>query len=229
MSNSDTIFRAFGIGLKQARIDRLREEYAFEAETSNRPILHVFLWRVLKSYFRFQNLNAASFFFLALLLTWVALNKGNYPLAGLLIILLFTFEIDHEYNLATRLFEVARKTLLVLTGILLFLQLNYGVPRGSDYVMIQAFSNTEIYVLTLIVAAPALAALLAMIIRVVRNQKPLANLSRVIYLVSGVFLFNQSLLLPYWAGARILLTLAIVVPSITAIALLNIKRKPALA
>jgi hypothetical protein len=66
-------------------------------------------------------------------------------------------------------------------------------------------------------------------IRVFRNQKPLANLSKVIYLVSGVYLFNQSLMLPYWAGARVWLTVGIVIPSITAIALLNTKRKPALA
>jgi len=229
MSKSVEIFRVLGLGLKQTRIDRLREEYDFETETTKRSILHVYVWRVLKSYFRFQNLNAVSFFALALVVTWVALNKGNYPLAGLLFLLFFTYEVEHEYSLAARLFEIARKVLVVLTGMLLVVQFNSGVTRGSDFVMIQSFSDLEIKVLTLIVAAPALAALLTLIIRVVRNQKPLTNLSRVIYLVSGVFLFNQALMLPYWAGSRILLTMAIVVPSITAIALLNIKRKPALA
>lgn len=229
MSKSDALFKTIGLGLKQARIDRLREEYTFEAEASTRRILHVYLWRVLNSYFRFQNLNAVSFFFLALLVTWVSLSKGNYPLAGLSILLLFTYEIEHEYNLASRLFEITRKTLFVLTGLLLFLQANSGVTRGSDFVVIQAFSDLEIRAFTLMVVTPALTALVAIMIRVFRNQKPLANLSKVIYLVSGVYLFNQSLMLPYWAGARVWLTAGIVIPSITAIAILNTKRKPALA
>ena len=232
MSREIRMLIVLGLGLKQSRIERLREEYEFEAGNSTRPVLRVYLWRIFTSYFRFQNLNTTSFFLLALVSTWFVLGKNNFPLAGLMFMLLFTYDLEREYNLAERLFEIARKNLFILTGLLILLQLQIGVVQGSDFidvVAVNSFPDEAILVITLVVAAPALAACVVLLFRIAGNQTPLANLSRVIYLVATTYLFNQSLQVPYWAGARVWLTLGIVIPSITAIALLNIKRKPALA
>jgi hypothetical protein len=229
MSREITILTVLGLGLKQGRIERLREEYEFEAESSTRPVLRVYLWRVFASYLRFQNLNTASFFLLGLLSTWFVLGRNNFPLVGLMFLLLFTYELEREYNLAERLFEIARKTLFILTGLLVLLQLQIGVEQGSDFVAVNALPDEAILVITLVIAGPALAAFVALFIRIANKRAPLANLSRVIYLGATTYLFYESLQANYFAGARVWLTLGIVIPSITVIALLNIKRKPALA
>lgn len=229
MSRDITMLKVLGLGLKQSRIERLREEYEFEAESSTRPVVRVYLWRVFTSYFRFQNLNTTSFFLLALVSTWFVLGRNNFPLAGLMFLLLFTYELEREYNLAERLFEIARKTLFILTGLLVLLQLQIGVGQGSDFVAVNALPDEAILVITLVIAGPALAAFVALLFRMTKKRARLANLSRVIYLAATTYLFYESLQVPYFAGARVWLTLAIVITSITAIALLNLKRKPALA
>lgn len=229
MSRDITMLKVLGLGLKQSRIERLREEYEFEAESSTRPVVRVYLWRVFTSYFRFQNLNTTSFFLLALVSTWFVLGRNNFPLAGLMFLLLFTYELEREYNLAERLFEIARKTLFILTGLLVLLQLQIGVGQGSDFVAVNALPDEAILVITLVIAGPALAAFVGLLFRMTKKRARLANLSRVIYLAATTYLFYESLQVPYFAGARVWLTLAIVITSITAIALLNLKRKPALA